>query len=238
MKSCFIIIMILMCFPIFAQANSEAYTKYLEAAAEAETNQNLLEAIKQYRKATEVASSSIDKSEAFLQLVNLQLDSKESGKKDLLKFENWLKAHPQKKEQILPWLKTVKSHFDNNLDVSLAPPMMKTWAYDQKVKELIVKKRFKEAWELIKVEPRTDSPINTKVQYDLLAASQGIKKELQCSPTLKKFPNAQAWNMKVCRYLEQKKLGKTQKNIAKEIEKQIEIEDPTYKYLITLVSEI
>lgn len=113
----------------------EEYAKYLEMAQEAETNEKLSEAISHYKKATEVNSKTLDKREAYVQLINLQLSSKENGKKDLARFETWLKDHSKIKEEISPWLMTVKNHLNHSPDVSTAPPMMKGWVKSHQIKK-------------------------------------------------------------------------------------------------------
>lgn len=71
-----------------------------------------------------------------------------------------------------------------------------------------------------------------------MAQIEGANKELHCARVLEKFPDSQAWSMKLCHYLQLRKSGKKNEKLALEIQKQIKIEDPAHEYLNILVKEL
>ncbi|HXH74753.1 MAG TPA: hypothetical protein VNJ08_07290 [Bacteriovoracaceae bacterium] len=203
----------------------KVYWLYLAGARELTLFHYKEKASQYYEKALKTNPKSEDKTEIYIQLVNLNRDNKSKVESYLKNLDQWFESHPEKATpEIKEWMKVVKG----TTPVKNVPPFLLRWATDHKIVELMKENKFKEAYSLVSPEGLEVKDINSKIEYDVLS-SLVVGKEsprLYCGPALKKYPNSIAWPIRICRYLTDWKNGTKSTESVSTIRQQLKTEDP------------
>lgn len=182
-----------------------------------------------------------DKTEAVIQLVNLNRDNKEQLTKALSQADKWFTENPKKySPQLRQWLHMMKGYAKGETPY-VNQGFNKIWAVDSRVSELMKEGKAQEAYELLGPMNLNDSNINQKIRQDLLAAASLGKKSsppLWCLPTLKKYPTSLTWSMRICRYLDDWKKDKKSEESLESIKIQLQKENPERLYWMTILEKL
>jgi tetratricopeptide (TPR) repeat protein len=209
------------------QAPYKEFLLYLTIGREASAHGLKEKAKKYYQKAIDHSSAS-DKSEAYVEMINLSLTDKEELKLAIQNAQKWMEKNPRyKKKEIIDWINLIESYASTNTTIP-EKSYFKKWATEAKIQELIEAKKYQQAYSLVGTLYFDETNINEKIRFDLLAtlSLQKASPPLVCKTTLDRYPTSLTWTMRVCRYLSDWKEGKKSKQTIEAIRKQIELESP------------
>lgn len=184
--------------------------------------------------------SHLDKTEAVIQLISLNLNNKNELKKDLARTKDWFSKNPQKlTKELDSWLKMIEGYVEGKTPIS-GTGYFSAWATDARVEELIGEGKAEEALRVLGPRELNHANINLKVRQDILNTSVLGKKSppLWCEKTLEKYPTSMTWTMRVCRYLRDWKMGKKSTESIKSISDQMQLENTPHKNWIKILEKI
>ncbi len=174
-------------------------------------------------------SSIADKSEAVIQLVNLNRDNKTELAKSIERAKAWFVTHPDKAPtHVKNWLAMMEGYSQGKTPL-LEKTYQGVWARDARVSELMKEGKAQEAYQLLGVRSLKDANINEKILQDLLAAAALGKvaaPPLWCKSTMDRYPTSLTWSMRFCRYLEDWKAGKKSRESLESVREQLKKENP------------
>lgn len=221
-------------------ASSGKFASLIQQAVEFEHEGKISEAKSAYVAAWNLKVDQDKKLPVLVELVRLHRDDKKNGLHWVIETEKWLGAHPEEKEMLGPWIKTMRGYVTGSMNTDAAPAFMKTWAIDQKLPALIKEKKYEEAWSLVKSRDLSEADLRSKVIHDVLAAVwvKNKSRTNYCEDSLKRHPSSYAWTIRVCRYLESWKNNKKDKVYLKSIASQIRDEEPKSSFLLTALEEL
>lgn len=201
---------------------------YLVTARELAAHGLTEKSIHYYQKAFRHPSSS-DKTEAVIQLVNLNRENKKELAQALTQAKTWFSAHPDKApSHIKAWLSMMEGYSSGKTPLN-EQTYQSVWARDARVDELMKEGKAKEAYQILGVRSLKEANINEKIRQDLLAAAALGKKTsppLWCKPTMDRYPTSLTWSMRICRYLEDWKSDKKSRETIESIREQLKKENP------------
>lgn len=170
----------------------------------------------------------MDITEAYVELITLNLHNKTKLKDILVKTKTWFKQTPLAlTDSLEKWLKMVEDYSNDKLTKN-PPAFYATWAKDQQIEKLIRKKDFKKAFEIHGIKNLKQANINDKVRYDLMSLinlGKDNSPPLWCKATLDRYPTSITWTMRVCRYLHDYKKNSQSKESILSIKQQMQEEN-------------
>lgn len=182
-----------------------------------------------------------DKTEAVVQLVNLQRDNKARLGEALNRADRWFKENPKKfSPELRQWLTMMKGHASGKTPYHVQG-YNRIWATDARITELMKEGKAREAYEILGPQDLTESDINQKVRKDLLSAASLGKEStppLSCLSTLKEYPTSYTWSMRICRYLDDWKNGKKSQESIESIKVQLQKENPERLYWVKILEKL
>ena len=182
-----------------------------------------------------------DKTEAVVQLVNLNRDNKVKLAEAIAKADKWFKENPKKySPELVQWLQMMKGYALGKTPYQ-EQGYHQVWAVDARVAELMKEGKAREAYEILGPVNLSESNINQKIRQDLLAAASLGKEStppLWCLPTLKKYPTSLTWSMRICRYLDDWKSGKKSSESIESIKLQLQKENPERLYWLKILEKL
>lgn len=174
-------------------------------------------------------NSQSDKSEAVIQLVNLNRDNKTELKKALERAQTWFASHPDNAPaHVKNWLAMMEGYSQGKTPLQ-ERTYQAVWARDARVNELMKEGKAQEAYQLLGARALQDSNINDKIRQDLLAAAalgKTAAPPLWCKSTMDRYPTSLTWSMRFCRYLEDWKSGKKPRESVQSVREQLKKENP------------
>jgi len=219
----------------------KVYWIYLAAARELTLFHYDQKASKYFEKSLEINPSSLDKTEIYVQLVNLNRENKKKIQNYLVALEKWWVEHPQESNPGLQdWLKLMKGYSQGKTPFKETPGYFKTWAKEERVKELVGEKKIGEAFGLLSPYGLEKKDINSKIQYDLFASAVQGKtvRKFFCEEALKKEPQSVTWSLRICRYLLSWKEGTKSKETLDSIRDQLKEESVQRMYYLEVLNKL
>lgn len=182
-----------------------------------------------------------DKTEAVIQLINLNREDKEKLKVALSQAESWFKENPKKyTPELKQWIQMMKGYAAGNTPYK-EQNYNRVWAVDAKVTELMKEGKAQEAYQILGPINLSEANINQKIRQDLLAtAALGRESSppLWCLPTLQKYPTSLTWSMRICRFLNDWKNETKSSETLESIKLQLQKENPERLYWMTILEKL
>ena len=186
-------------------------------------------------------SSPSDKSEAVIQLVNLNRENKEELRGALERAKAWFASHPEHTQpQVQSWLAMMEGYSQGKTPLN-EQTYQAVWARDARVSELMKEGKPQEAYQLLGARSLKDANINEKIRQDLLAAlalGKTAAPPLWCKATMDRYPTSLTWSMRFCRYLEDWKVGKKSRESVASVREQLKKENPERLYWADLLERL
>ncbi len=224
----------------FKKENPEKeFLLYLTAARELRAYGLNEKAKRYYQKALEHKSTG-DKSEAVIELVSLNKDSKSELVQSLKEARNWFKSNPEKLTSAIDkWLLMMEGFSKGNTPYK-DQGYQRIWGFDARITELMREGKSQEAFSMLGPRDLKNADINQKVRQDLLAALNLGRKTppLWCESTLEKYPKSYTWTMRICRYLNDWKNEKKSSESLQSIREQLKKESPERLYWANLLEKL
>jgi hypothetical protein len=196
-------------------------------------------AIEYYLKAYQ-HKSKLDKTEAVIQLISLNLKNKDELKNGLNRSKEWFTKNPKNlTNELDSWLKMIEGYVEGKTPI-VGTGFFSVWATDARVDELIQEGNSLEALRVIGPRELKNANINLKVRQDILNNSVFGKRSppLWCEKTLEKYPTSMTWTMRVCRYLKDFKAGKKSSESITTIRDQMELEKTPHMIWLKILEKI
>ena len=209
------------------QYPEKEFLLYLTIGREASAHGLKEKAKTYYQRAIDHPSFS-DKTEAYVEMINLNLADKIELRGAVERAQKWVEKNPKfKKTEIFEWMKMIEGYASSNTTIPQSS-YFKKWASEAKIHELMESKKYQEAYSLVGKLYFQETNINEKIRYDLLKtlALGKASPPLVCKTTLDRYPTSITWTMRLCRYLDDWKKGKKSKQTIEMIRQQIEKESP------------
>jgi hypothetical protein len=209
-------------------APEKEFQLYMVAGRELAAH-GLFEKSKQYYLQAFNHSSSADKSEAVIQLVNLNRENKKELYRAVERAKAWFANHPEHAQsQVQNWLAMMEGHSQGKTPLN-EQTYQAVWARDARVSELMKEGKAQEAYQLLGARSLKDANINDKIRQDLLASvalGKAAAPPLWCKSTMDRYPTSLTWSMRFCRYLDDWKTGKKSRESVQSVRDQLKKENP------------
>lgn len=174
-------------------------------------------------------ASKSDKSEAVMQLANLNRGNKDELRRAVERAKTWFTKHPEHaQDQAQKWLAMMDGYAQGKTPLQ-ENTYAGVWARDARVGELMKEGKAQEAYQLLGPRTLTEANINDKIRQDLLASvalGKSAAPPLWCKSTMDRYPTSLTWSMRFCRYLDDWKTGKKSRESVQSVREQLKKENP------------
>jgi hypothetical protein len=221
-------------------APEKEFQLYMVAGRELAAHGLIAKSQKYYLQAFNHTSPS-DKSEAVIQLVNLNRDNKAELRRAVERAKAWFASHPEHAQSpVQNWLAMMDGYSQGKTPL-LEKTYQGVWARDARVGELMKEGKAQEAYQLLGARTLKDANINEKIRQDLLASvalGRTAAPPLWCKSTMDRYPTSLTWSMRFCRYLEDWRAGKKSRETVQTVREQLKTENPERLYWADLLERL
>jgi hypothetical protein len=219
-----------------------AYRTYLMAAREMEMQNYQEHARSFYLAAAALEDKHLNKLEALVQLVTLNLADPQVALTHLERLEQWLAKNPDKlRSEIDEWLPMVRAKLGVTAEgPKRVPAFYAQMVNDEKLQTLVIEGKLSDAFNLIKAMDFEQSDINRKVLFDVIASGALGKSAppLACWGTLQQYPDDLSWSMRICRFLISWRKDEVSKDSVATIKDQLRKESPDRLFLVQVLEKL
>lgn len=209
---------------VSTQGLEQSYLHQLAIAREQELLGERDCAARHYRELLEHPFAA-NKMEAAVKLVLLMWTDSASHQDAATIARDWFLAHPDHfSPPIREWLTEVEvvSRYGSE------PPPFPWWVVSAAPRDFSTPAKARAVYAQPTHGDFTDLNINEKIRLDIIAALALGRDapRLWCAPTLERYPESITWSMRICRFLEDWRLGRPPRESVRSVRQQLRVENP------------